>query len=66
MDTGVPFTFLERSIFQEINQEIENQMADITRAPDQGVLGPPFSAADNKNIKSVPRLSFVFGGGPIT
>lgn len=61
-DTGIPFTFLERSIFQHLSEEFESQMADITRAPDQGVLGPCFSSADI-NIQSLPRLSFLCSMG---
>lgn len=36
-------------------------MAEITKAPDQGVLETCFSAADNK--KGLPRLSLAFDGG---
>ncbi|PON97404.1 Aspartic peptidase [Trema orientale] len=62
IDTGTPFTFLERSIFEAVRQEFETQMGNYTRAPDQGVLGPCFSTVD-QDITNLPLLTFIFEGG---
>ncbi|KAL5545754.1 hypothetical protein UlMin_005441 [Ulmus minor] len=60
--TSIPFTFLERSIFEAVTREFMDQMDGFVRAPDQGVLTPCFSRA-GRDINGLPRLSFVFGGG---
>lgn len=64
MDTGIPFAFLERSIYEAVRQEFQNQMGKFARVPDQGVLGPCFSTTTSGQgiITEVPALSFWFDG----
>ncbi|EXC01924.1 Aspartic proteinase nepenthesin-2 [Morus notabilis] len=62
VDTGIPFTFLERSIYEAVRHEFENHMGNFSRAPDHGVLGTCFSSTSCQDITMVPVLSFVFDG----
>lgn len=62
IDTGASLTFMEKSIFNLVAQEFEDQLADHERAGDVGVLGPCFGTECEESM-SFPQLSLVFNGG---
>ncbi|KAK9985935.1 hypothetical protein SO802_030886 [Lithocarpus litseifolius] len=39
LDAGSPYTYMERSIYQNVSEAFESQMGRYARAPDIGVLG---------------------------
>jgi hypothetical protein len=62
VDSGATFTFIERSIFEEVAQ-VEKKMANYSRVGSVGILGTCFNVSAEKSAVSYPELSFQFEGG---
>jgi hypothetical protein len=61
VDSGAAFTFMESSIFEEVAQELEKQMANYSRASSVGIVGICFNVSGEKSVV-YPELSFQFEG----
>ncbi len=63
LNTWTLYTYMERSIYQNLTQAFESQMGRYARAPDIGVLGPCFQLIPNEDFVYYPALSLLFEGG---
>lgn len=63
LDTGSPYTYMERSIYQSVTEEFVKKMTRYTRVPDIGVLGPCFKLIPGEHFVHYPALALVFEGG---
>ncbi|XP_050242048.1 aspartic proteinase nepenthesin-2-like [Quercus robur] len=59
LDAGSPYTYMERSIYQNVSEAFESQMGRYAGAPDIGVLGSCFQLIPNEVSLYYPPLTLI-------
>ena len=59
LDAGSPYTYMERSIYQNVSEAFESQMGRYAGDPDIGVLGSCFQLIPNEVSLYYPPLTLI-------